>query len=209
MRLCLVATTGLEDMITVVGSEPYLAEAARMIISGAGANPIRCLVENSDLNLRRCLPHSSSCRPAMMASSATKRRWVFITDFMKALLPASAYDELKKSLPSLFHPNEDKPSESAFKGYCQWFNHVIKIGVDPLWEFITQGAMILSINNQRGVDIVLPICVKNDKSYQYDISQFLLFPKDHTPLPVIRMVFALVSSEAGVSIPAAPQRGHH
>ncbi|KAI0295063.1 hypothetical protein B0F90DRAFT_1940148 [Multifurca ochricompacta] len=248
MRLCLVATTGLEDMITVVGSEPYLAEAARLIISGAGVNPIRCLVENSDLN---CVDRGQRGELAATlivmqardaASSETKRRWVFVADFMKALLPASAYDELKESLPTLSRRDEDKPFESAFKGYCLWFNHVIKvknsdkIGVDSLWEFITQGAMILFINDQRGVDIVLPVCVrdeklsprtttailiqvKNDKSYQYNISQFLfdamepyqvrLFPKGHTPLPVIRMVFALASSKAGVSIPAAPQRRHH
>ncbi|KAI0295650.1 hypothetical protein B0F90DRAFT_1750072 [Multifurca ochricompacta] len=217
MRLSLAATTGLEDMITGVGSEPYLAEAARMIISGAGVNPIRCLVENSDLN---CVDRGQRGELAATlivmhardaASLVTKRRWVFVADFMKALLPSSAYDELKESLPTLSRRDEDKPFS-----YCLWFNHVIKvknsdkIGVDSLWEFITQGAMILFINDQRGVDIVLPVCVrnkklsprtttailiqvKNDKSYQYNISQFLfdamvpyqvkLFPKGHTPLP--------------------------
>ncbi|KAI0301085.1 hypothetical protein B0F90DRAFT_1668163 [Multifurca ochricompacta] len=38
MRLCLAATTGLESMITVAGSELCLAEAARRIMNGSAAN---------------------------------------------------------------------------------------------------------------------------------------------------------------------------
>ncbi|KAI0291634.1 hypothetical protein B0F90DRAFT_1775703 [Multifurca ochricompacta] len=138
MRLCLVETTGSEDTITVVGSEPYLAQASLELISEAGVNPVRYLEENWDLN---CV-------------DLANRRWVFVNEFMEALLPASAYDALRTR----------HPFEMAFEGYCLWFNHVIKvrnsdkISVKSLWEFITRAILIQ---------------VKNDKSFQCDISGHL------------------------------------
>ncbi|KAI0295042.1 hypothetical protein B0F90DRAFT_1820770 [Multifurca ochricompacta] len=182
MRLCLVATTELEDMITVVGSEPYLAEAARMIISGAGVNPIRCLVENSELDCVDCGQRGELAATLIVmqardaASFVTKRRWVFVADLMKALLPASAYDEVKESLPTLSRRDEDKPFESAFKGYCPWFNHVIKvknsdkISVDSLWEFITQGAMISSLTTNVASTSSFRLCEERKAFSAHDDS---------------------------------------
>jgi hypothetical protein len=40
MRLCLVATTGFETLITIAGSEPLLAEAASQIMGGSLARPV-------------------------------------------------------------------------------------------------------------------------------------------------------------------------
>ncbi|KAI0291241.1 hypothetical protein B0F90DRAFT_1824049 [Multifurca ochricompacta] len=111
--------------------------------------------------------------------------------------------------PTLSRRNEDKPFETAFEGYCLWFNHVINVknSTLTLWEFITQGAMISFINKLRGVDIVLPVCQERQGLPVKIISQFLfdamgpyqirLFPKGRTPLPVVQMVFVLASSEAG------------
>jgi hypothetical protein len=64
------------------------------------------------------------------------------------------------------------------------------INIKSLWKFITRGAMVMCANNQRGVDIVLPVCdtnrnlsphsvtailiqVKNDKSFQHNITKAL------------------------------------
>jgi hypothetical protein len=109
---------------------------------------------------------------------------------MKALLPAPAYEMLKKSLPSHSRSEENSPFEETFKGYGMWFNHVIRIrnydmiNIRSLWKFITRGVMVVCASNQRGVDIVLPVCktnrnrsprlvtaiiiqVKNDKTFRH------------------------------------------
>jgi hypothetical protein len=105
-----------------------------------------------------------------------------------------------------------------------------------LWKFITRGAMVMCANNQRGVDIVLPICdpsrtlsphnvtailvqVKNDLTFKKNIKKNIfdamdpfevdLFSDGDSPLPVIRMVFALASVEPGVSFTSVPERRHH
>ncbi|KAI0299880.1 hypothetical protein BC826DRAFT_993889 [Russula brevipes] len=123
-----------------------------------------------------------------------------------------------------------------------WFNHVIKIedskmiAAEHLWFFITRGAMIMCTDNQRGVDIVLPVCVregrlgpetvtavliqvKNSVCYGYDIDKTLFDAMDpfsvglfrrsdnRPPRPIIRMVFALALDEScGVRFPPAPTR---
>jgi hypothetical protein len=107
---------------------------------------------------------------------------------------------------------------------------------DNLWKFITRGAMVLCSNNQEGIDIVLPVCdtqrnlsrdtvtailvqVKNSEEYKLEIDKTLfdgmgpiklgLFPKDVIPKPVIRIVFALASREAGITFPKAREREPH
>jgi hypothetical protein len=104
------------------------------------------------------------------------------------------------------------------------------ISVDNLWKFVTRGAMILCANNQEGVEIILPLChtkkmlspdsvtailiqVRNAERFKKDIEETLfdamdpfdlgIFPEDGpvTPKPVIRLVFALGSPEAGVVFP--------
>jgi hypothetical protein len=104
-----------------------------------------------------------------------------------------------------------------------------------LWKFITRGAMIMCSDNQDGVDIVIPIChtqealsrhkvtailvqVKNAEKYQLEIKNELfvkmnpielgLFPLGVDPKPVIRIVLALASTEAGVNFPEQRVREH-
>ena len=97
-----------------------------------------------------------------------------------------------------------------------------------LWKFITRGALIMCSDNQEGVDIVIPIChtnqalsrhtvtailvqVKNEETYTLKIDEELfdimdpiklgLFPPNVDPKPVIRIVFALASTDVGVNFP--------
>jgi len=107
------------------------------------------------------------------------------------------------------------------------------INVQYLWRFITRGAMILCANNQPGVDIVIPVCysdnklsqgnvtailiqVKNNQTFGENIRGYLfdamdpfhinLFNKDmRSPLPIIRMVFALASKQDVVKWVVRPQ----
>jgi hypothetical protein len=246
MRLCVAATTGLETLITVAGSEPLLAEAARKLLDLTQKTHVSLLANNSDLNcvdrgMRGELVAALLIMRARDASSITSRT-VRVTDFIKALLPDDDYEKLQNSWPHHSQDiNDTRTFEEIFKGYTMWFNHIIRtrdtdmINIRHLWKFITRGAMVMCANNQRGVDIVLPICdpsrklsrhnvtailvqVKNDKNFTgynrtlfdgldpFDVN---LFSNGDPPLPVIRMVFALASVQTGVSYSTAPERRHH
>ena len=48
--LCVAATTGLERLVTIAGSEPLLAEAASQLMHKDKANPVYHLANHSDFN---------------------------------------------------------------------------------------------------------------------------------------------------------------
>jgi hypothetical protein len=248
MRLCITATAGLEKLVTLAGSEPLLAEAALKLMSDVGA--VWHLAENSSLN---CIDRGQRgelvaalliMRARDAAAVLSRSKVVSVNDFMKSLLPTHVYEELESAKPHLWQSDEDKPFSEAFEGYSMWFNHVIKvrqsskINTKNLWKFITRGAMVMCKDNQRGIDIVLPVCareknlsqktvtailiqVKNDRSFKHTIEKTLfdgmdpflvgLFSEDDgsKPLPVIRMVFALASDKCGVTFPAVPNSRDH
>jgi len=236
MRLCTIATSDFEVLFSTVGSEPLLAEAAATAMADRETNPVRLL---SNLMGNNCISHGErgelvAALLVMQARDALtrgkSRRWVYVCDFMKSLLGDSARTNLAS--PSvMFSKEEDRPLAEKFKDARMWFNHVLKvrntdlINVRYLWKFISRGAMILCANNQRGVDIVLPVCysgdvlsrrnvtailiqVKNDTSFGEEIHGHLfdamnpftinLFDKQSQPLPIIRMVFALASQTPAV-----------
>jgi hypothetical protein len=255
MRLCLAATTGFESLITLAGSEPLLAEAASQIMYNSVASPVRHLADHSDLycvdrgrrgELVAALVIMQARDAAVMAQLPNlRRRWISVTDFMQALLPNDKYIELQGSLPTSWRAGEDRTFADTFNDYAMWFNHVIRVEKAEmmndkyLWTFITRGAMILCAQNQNGVDIVLPLClktgqlsrktvsailiqVKNSDKYGYDIDRMLfdglcpfkvgMFNDKSTPRPVVRMVFSLSSSIPGVRIPEVRERSrtrHH
>jgi hypothetical protein len=171
MRICVAATTGFEKLVTVAGSEPLLAEAAYDLMKRTQTNPVRHLAGHSDLH---CVDRGR--RGELVAAllimqahdeargESSGRRWVSVANFMKGLLPTSKHDELLKCQPTFWREGEDQAFEETFKDYGMWFNHVIKIedgemfSVEHLWKFVTRGAMILCSNNQKGIDIVLPVC---------------------------------------------------
>ena len=120
----------------------------------------------------------------------------------------------------------------TFKNSCIWFNHFIKvddfnmINVAFLWTLVARGAAVLCSNNQRAVDILVPIVyhdgtvgrknisaifiqIKNDiiyssvRPYLFDEMNPLtikVFGHLDKPLPIIRMVFALGSWRNFVTI---------
>jgi len=232
MRLCTLATNGLELLLTTTGSEPLLAEAAFKVMDKSMKSPIYHLLNHMD---NSCVNYGErgelvaallvmQARDAL--ASTSKSRWVSVGEFMKKLLGDSA--RIDSALPSFPRDGEEQKSlATTFEHSRIWFNHVLKvqnmelINVRYLWRFITRGAMILCANNQRGVDLVVPICysgnvlsrrtvtailiqVKNDMHFgekahgnlfdgmnPFDIG---LFDEQRgKPLPVIRMVFALAS----------------
>ena len=245
MRLCLAATTGFERLVTITGSEPLLAEAASQLMGGNLKNPVHHLAKHLDLD---CIDRGrrGELVAALIimqardeASEMERSRWISVSGFMKALLPEASFEDLHNSLPTFCRAEEDKPFGEMFEDYAMWFNHVIRV-MDPkainaqhLWTFITRGAMVVCTDNQYGVDLVIPLClktgnlsrmtvsailiqVKNAKRYGTTIDKTLfdgmdpvavgLFDKGSPKRPVIRIVFALAPEEGGISFPAKHER---
>ncbi|KAI9434407.1 hypothetical protein F5148DRAFT_998459 [Russula earlei] len=170
MRLRIAATVGLENLVTMAGSEPLLAEAAYDLMEETRMNAVCHLANHPNLNCidrgrRGELVAALLIMQAFdVARAINRKRWVTVVDFMKALLPESNYEALLRSLPTSWPENHKKQMtfEEIFKDYGLWFNHVIKIeckemiSTRHLWKFVTRGAMILCGTNQDGIDIVLP-----------------------------------------------------
>ncbi|KAI0261148.1 hypothetical protein BC834DRAFT_490945 [Gloeopeniophorella convolvens] len=248
MRLCISATSGFEALSTTSSSEPILAEAALEILSETHESPVRHLAGRLDVPFidRGNRGELAALLILMAARDKAARmkgtRDISLCEFLEALMPASAYAQLKDALPVLCCTKaENKPLLKAFKKSRVWFNHVIKIhdfkmlSSHELWKFMTRGAMILCATNQVAVDIVIPFCysgnvlsrktvsailiqVKNADSYGqnprdslfHNMNPFAggiqMYKAGETPLPFIRMVFALASQESAVKI-IEPTRG--
>ena len=120
--------------------------------------------------------------------------WVYVREFIKALLPPDEYDTFISTPPAIHLPHDQKAAlETMFNDSKIWFNHVIKVDrgeeihVSHLWKFVSRGAMIICPPGYHGIDIVLPVCfkgntlardnmtailiqVKNDERYRKDVS---------------------------------------
>ncbi|KAF8260133.1 hypothetical protein EI94DRAFT_1812105 [Lactarius quietus] len=131
MRLCVAASTGLERLITIAGSEPFLAEAARDLMSHAGAvwhlannSSISCVDrgQRGEMVAALLIMHARDVAAAFCGSRA-----VSVNGFMRALLPIPAYEMLISTKPQHWRAGEDMPFSKAFEGYSMWFNHIIKV----------------------------------------------------------------------------------
>jgi hypothetical protein len=247
MRLILQADAAFENVVTTVGSEPLLAEAASELFKQSLANPVQHLAYHTDLrSVDRGRPGEMvavlivmQARDALQTAAAIERRSVSVSNFMQALLPPSAFETLQSSLPTFWREGELKTFEETFRDYAMWFNHIIRVGTgemmkaEHLWKFVTRGAMIVCPVNYGGVDIVLPVCitegnlsrdtvtailiqVKTSDRFQCNIDNFcfdemdpssLVFSEGQSPRPIIRVVFALGSHEAGILFRSLLPRG--
>ena len=52
------------------------------------------------------------------------------------------------------------------------------ISVDHLWKFVMRGAMILCANNEDGIDVVLPVCLKEQKLSPDSMTAVLILVKN-------------------------------
>jgi hypothetical protein len=180
LRLCILATAGLEKMVTISGSEPLLAEAAYQLMKaqeGAKKSAVCHLAMHPDLN---CIDRGRrgelvAALLIMQAYDAAREfsygRTVSVVNFMKALLPPQKYNTLLQSAPTSLSMSHSAQTtfKAIFEDYGMWFNHIIKIerkemiSIDHLWKFVVRGAMILCATNQEGIDIVLPVCHMTQK----------------------------------------------
>ncbi|KAH9979127.1 hypothetical protein BJV74DRAFT_798332, partial [Russula compacta] len=250
MRLCIDATSEFEKLVTIAGSEPLSAEAASGAMRASPIHPVVHLANHSNLY---CIDRGRrgelvaaliimQARDDAARASPANQRWVSAREFMKALLPPSQFEELQDSRPYSSRPGEDISFDDTFSHYAMWFNHVIKIqdgkmiNSDHLWKYITRGAMVICADNQYGVDVVLPACVrtenlsrntvtailiqvKNAELFEENITKTLfdkmdpfevgLFSEGQQPRPVLRVVFALASPRSSVIIRPNREAVHH
>jgi hypothetical protein len=204
LRLCLRAISGFGYILTTAVSEPFLAKAAAQLIPSYyhTATPAEDLVTHGldciDYGQQGSLTASLLIMQARDMARGKEwerdREWVYVLEFMTALLPPDEYNTFISTPPAIYLPHTQKAAlETTFNDSKIWFNHVIKVDRDDkihvshLWKFVSRGAMIICPLEYHGIDIVLPVCfkgdtlardnmtailiqVKNDKRYRKDVS---------------------------------------
>lgn len=193
--ICLVASPGLDSLLTVSGSEPFLAKAAEEILALSKKSATELLSHHKELN---CIDHGQCgelvallllMQAHNMATKKDKassdRGWVYVGDFMKALLSQCEDQALFTALPAHYClDKKDKSFETMFNDSKIWFNHIIKIEdgnmlhVSELWKFVSHGAMILCPPGQYGVDIVIPVCFKGKELHRNNMTAILIQVKN-------------------------------
>jgi hypothetical protein len=212
LRLCFGASPGFSRLSTAAESEPSLAKAVSRFING--------LTIDRDTDSRAAVRLLEGCtdwisyghRGELVASLLVmqardigqakyhQREWVFIRDFMKALLPPDNYNVLMATLPTYHSDNRSAPSGTTFNDAKKWFNHIIRfdrgkmIHVRHLWKFVSRGAMIIFPPGYHGIDIVVPVCFKRNALSRNNMTAILIqvkgdkrYPEDHSRSPFERM----------------------
>ncbi|KAI0313065.1 hypothetical protein OF83DRAFT_1066111, partial [Amylostereum chailletii] len=92
------------------------------------------------------------------------RRVVKVTDFLVALLKADVLGQLPARYAEHRAEDRDRPLRDTFQEGHIWFNHFVKADdldvfndTDYLARLIVRGAAVICPNNQRGVDIIVPV----------------------------------------------------
>ncbi|TFY71749.1 hypothetical protein EVG20_g1246 [Dentipellis fragilis] len=232
MRLCLSASEGFRNIITIAPSEPVLAEAAFRAMDGWDV-PAALLshIDSSYLSIGERGELIASLLVLAARDAAVKSR---------PSSPHSLEDDGRARVTSVVDfLHQDKHLAKDFEGADIWFNHLIKvhdfavINQEYLWMILSRGAAVICANHRRGVDIVIPILfknnllkknvsailiqVKNDLSFTDTVRTALfdgmspfdigLFSENVAePLPIIRIVFALASKKPAVRSNDVPQR---
>ena len=169
MRNCIAAMTGFKNMITCSSSEPLLAGAAFHLMLNIESSPVKRLANHAYLY---CVDRGRrgelvaaliimQARDASLPRNLLQRRWVSVTDFMKALLPPQASEKFLKIYSTRWREEGNTTFRVAFGDCRLWFNHIIKVeyfhrnfglitalSINPKfpWKYVTRGAMIVCKN---------------------------------------------------------------
>jgi hypothetical protein len=242
MRLCLDVDLNTSVMTTLSPSEPLLAEAARDAMSfNPGFVAVRTLVshlESSGLDkgnrgellamLLLILAYDDAARKKNNGG-----RVVSLIDFLKALIPAASIPSVLDARPYYRRTDSDDVAlKDSFSEARIWFNHFVKVHENGvltrkyLWGLIARGAAVICMDNQIGIDLVIPfitgdhklkeenvgvilIQVKNDRKFSENPLDKLYGGMDpvylgilptESNIPVIRMVFALASKNPALVV---------
>jgi hypothetical protein len=107
MQLYIAVMTGFKQLVTIMGLEPLLAKAVLLLLHRSDKNLVQHLAYHLDLNYinHRWCSELVAALIIMQAQDTAivkaNRRWMFISEFIEALLPLSAYNTLQSSLPTL------------------------------------------------------------------------------------------------------------
>ncbi|TFY52771.1 hypothetical protein EVG20_g10410 [Dentipellis fragilis] len=177
MRICLSASARLEDMVTITPSEPLLAEAARLCMPRRDAPG--ALLQHIDESYV-CAGERGELVASLLVLSARDAAVQVRTQHLPPLPGRGATitttiangtkgPPLSAQYPAKYRTPEDRtrPLGEAFEGAAVWFNHFVRVGdmgvVDQayLWMYLLRGAALVCPNNQRGVDLIIPVLFHN------------------------------------------------
>jgi hypothetical protein len=160
---------------------------------------------------------------------------------MDNLLASAWHASVKNAQPSHLKNDADKvPFREAFKDAVAYFTQFIKvhdwkvINRSFLWLALARGAAILCADNQAGLDIIIPILIRDGPLARKNVTAIIIQVKNKTSfganpfrvlfdlmnpyrigfydhdeedtLPVIRMVFSLGAKKSKVEVIQAAQR---
>ncbi|KAM6501286.1 hypothetical protein JOM56_004300 [Amanita muscaria] len=220
MRVCLVMNTEFETAVTIAPSEPILAEAAYLLMEDREVFDLpRALLDElqrpgldkGDRGELICLVLLLIARD--VAVQEKRSAVIDVRFFMEKLLASQWSTTVSNARPAQCCTNteDQRPFSEAFEKSKMYFNHFIKvhdfkvINRAFLWRLIARGAAVLCADNQGGIDVLLPFfeerpkILKHPKSFSVRCHGYILgfFDVDEQkPVPIIRMVFALASSES-------------
>ena len=193
------------------------------------------------LNPEPSKPSKNASPKELKHDGVTQRRIITVLEFLDALVPPASRLYVRELRPTRCSPHHS-PSASLAEVFAEaniYFNHFIKVhdskmlNREYLWRLLCRGAAIICANNQRGVDLVVPVLrgnllrprsitailiqVKNDARFTSHLSRTLfttmdpfkidLFSKDGDAFPpILRIVFALASERSSVVAPSLPTR---
>jgi len=134
MWLCLTATAGRDTLVTLAGSEPFLAEAAYKLVKEMESNPVVHLANHSDLNVwvvgtvGSLLQLFSSCEHATLHKQHRQAVDGFLLNvFMGELLPHPNTPISRNLYQHTTAMEKRKNLRRHSRNYGIWFNHVIKV----------------------------------------------------------------------------------
>lgn len=214
-------------------------EIARFYINDSRDTNIGCtLFSRHDLWLHvEILLLVLLARDAAAAANAKGEYHVRLVEFMKKLLVNS--DHVLRALPSRLGDEEPKPFQEMFADSIIYVTQFIKvhnsnvISREFLWYMMARGAATMCKDCQRGVDLIIPFVVKDEKIGQKTTSAIfiqvendakfraspseLLFvemnphlvgffdPHEEPNQPIIRMVFALAAPTSNTQVTPLPK----
>ncbi|TFY74196.1 hypothetical protein EWM64_g9816 [Hericium alpestre] len=192
MRICLAATAGFEEMVTVAASEPLLAEAAFITMRNKkmpAATALQNHLVSSNLSVGERGELIATLILLLARDAAVSHvqdsRIVSVLGFLAALFHPDDYETICEAHPARStHGEANKSLKDSFANAKMWFNHFIKVNdfevvnQEYLWRLIVRGAAVVCANNMRGFDIILPILYWDSKLCAWNVTAILIQVKN-------------------------------
>lgn len=245
MRICLGISDYNEKILSISPSEPILVDAAISAMEDVDFDASAALLRQlkkpglgkGDRGELVSMLLLLLARDKLSQKSHTSAG-LPVVDFLKALFNKKHHQMLHNLLPTDSHRTQCTTSlAEAFKdSYC-YFTHFIKvtdyqvINADFLWRIMLRDGAVLCADNQRGIDIIIPLCWRGKKLASHNTTAIVIqcrnvlalshpnravFDAMHpvelgilsedNPLPVIRLVLSLGTLNSSVVTLPTPEK---